>query len=104
MNWGERKALATDRPGSSAEARRSDAAPAGAAAGGWRTVSAAGISNTQATMPTISMAARQAYANISQRAKGETVIGAPPMPADTRDTARLRLLSNHVVVAAIIGA
>jgi len=41
---------------------------------------------------------------ISQRAVGEIVMGAMPMPADTSETARLRLLSNHRVAAAIIGA
>jgi len=35
---------------------------------------------------------------------GEIVMGATPMPADTSETARLRLLSNQVVAAAIIGA
>ena len=32
------------------------------------------------------------------------VIGATPMPAETSDTARLRLVSNQAVVSAIIGA
>ena len=41
---------------------------------------------------------------MSQRAKGEMVSGATPMPAETSDTARLRLVSNHPVTAAIIGA
>jgi hypothetical protein len=41
---------------------------------------------------------------MSQRAKGEMVIGATPMPAETSDTARPRFLSNHAVVAAVIGA
>jgi len=40
---------------------------------------------------------------ISQRANGEIVIGATPMPADTSETARLRFCSNHAVAAAIIG-
>ena len=39
-----------------------------------------------------------------QRASGEIVIGATPMPADTSDTARLRLSANQSVAAAIIGA
>jgi hypothetical protein len=55
-------------------------------------------------MPIAIIATRQSYVEISQRANGEIVIGATPMPAETRETARLRLLSNHLVVAAIIGA
>ena len=34
----------------------------------------------------------------------EIVIGATPIPAETSETARLRLLSNQTVAAAIIGA
>ena len=41
---------------------------------------------------------------MSQRANGEIVIGATPMPAETSETARPRLSSNQPVVAAIIGA
>ena len=40
----------------------------------------------------------------SQAAKGDMVIGAIPMPADTSDTARLRCVSNQPVTHAIIGA
>ena len=40
---------------------------------------------------------------ISQRANGEIVIGATPMPAETSETARLRWVSNQAVVSAIIG-
>ena len=46
---------------------------------------------------------RQSYIETSQAANGETVIGAMPMPADTSDTARLRLVSNQPVTQAIIG-
>ena len=35
---------------------------------------------------------------------GDMVIGAIPMPAETRDTARLRCVSNQPVTQAIIGA
>ena len=41
---------------------------------------------------------------MSQPAKGEIVNGATPMPAETSDTARLRLVSNQPVTVAIIGA
>ena len=41
--------------------------------------------------------------DISQLAKGEIVIGATPMPADTSDTARLRCVSNQPVTVAIVG-
>ena len=50
------------------------------------------------------IAVRQSYAVINQRANGEIVIGATPMPAETSDTARLRCVSNQAVVSAIIGA
>ncbi len=40
----------------------------------------------------------------SHAAKGDMVIGATPMPADTSDTARLRCVSNQPVTHAIIGA
>ena len=51
-----------------------------------------------------SIAVRQSYVVINQRASGEIVIGATPMPAETSDTARLRCVSNYAVVNAIIGA
>ena len=41
---------------------------------------------------------------MSPAAKGDIVIGAMPIPAETRDTARLRSVSNQPVTAAIIGA
>ena len=41
---------------------------------------------------------------MSSAAKGDMVIGAIPMPADTRDTARLRWVSNQPVTQAIMGA
>jgi hypothetical protein len=41
---------------------------------------------------------------ISQRAKGATVSGATPMPAETSATARLRLCSNQPDATAINGA
>ena len=62
------------------------------------------MSRIQAPTPMVAMAVRQSYSWSSQAAKGETVIGATPMPADTSETARLRLVVNHPVVAAIIGA
>ncbi|MNY71347.1 hypothetical protein D3C86_2096660 [compost metagenome] len=40
----------------------------------------------------------------SHAASGDMVIGAMPMPAETRDTARLRWVSNQPVTQAIIGA
>src|SRR5260370_38809800 len=91
-------------PGRSATASVSEAAPSFAALDGRRTSSAAGINSTHAAIPMVIIATRQLYVEISQRANGEMVIGATPIPAETRETARLRLLSNHLVVAAIIGA
>src|SRR5829696_7306150 len=40
----------------------------------------------------------------SHAAKGDMVRGAMPMPADTRETARLRCVSNEPVTQAISGA
>src|SRR5688572_11842634 len=40
----------------------------------------------------------------SHAANGDMVIGAMPMPAETRETARLRWVSNQPVTHAIIGA
>ena len=45
----------------------------------------------------VSIAMRQSYVEISQRANGEMVIGATPIPAETSETARPRLFSNHAV-------
>jgi hypothetical protein len=41
---------------------------------------------------------------MSRAANGDMVIGAIPMPAETRDTARLRFVSNQPVTQAIMGA
>jgi hypothetical protein len=41
---------------------------------------------------------------MSRAANGDMVIGAMPMPAETRDTARLRCVSNQPVTQAIMGA
>jgi hypothetical protein len=41
---------------------------------------------------------------ISQRANGDIVMGATPIPAETSDTARLRLVSNHRAAVVIMGA
>ena len=47
---------------------------------------------------------RQSWLETSQAAKGDMVIGAMPMPAETSETARLRWVSNQPVTQAIIGA
>jgi hypothetical protein len=41
---------------------------------------------------------------MSQPAIGDIVIGAMPIPAETRDTAKLLCVSNHPVTVAIMGA
>ena len=51
----------------------------------------------------VSCALRQSWLASSQAASGEIVIGATPMPAETSDTARLRLRVSHDVTDAIIG-
>jgi hypothetical protein len=50
------------------------------------------------------MAVRQSCAEINHCAKGEMVMGATPIPAETSETATLRCLSNQPVTVAIIGA
>src|SRR5678815_4510889 len=99
MNCRERKACASEviEPAASPGA----AAPAVASTGRCRTRNDAGISNTHASTPMSNIAVRQSYAVISQRANGEIVSGATPMPAETSETARLRCVSNHAVVAAV---
>ncbi len=52
----------------------------------------------------MSIAVRQSWCVTSQAASGDMVIGAMPMPAETRETARLRCVSNHPVTQAIKGA
>ncbi len=47
----------------------------------------------------ISSEVRQSWLEISQAASGDMVIGAMPMPAETSDTASLRLVSNQPVTA-----
>ena len=50
------------------------------------------------------IAVRQSWLEMSQPAKGVMVIGAMPMPAETRETASARPVVNQPVTAAIIGA
>ena len=50
------------------------------------------------------MDVRQSWPETSQAAKGDMVIGAMPMPAETSETARLRWVSNQPVTHAIMGA
>src|ERR1700754_3943197 len=93
MNWRDPNAAATEAIGPSETALA--AGPDVAAAGGCRTNIAAGVNNAQARMPIANIAVRQSYVVINQRANGEIVIGATPMPAETSDTARLRCVSNQ---------
>src|SRR3954454_8688955 len=102
-NCGVLNARAAERPVLSLGVLWPGAGSASAETGGVRTSSAAGMSRIQAPTPTIAMAVRQSYSWSSHAAKGEMVIGATPMPAETSETARLRLVVNHPVVAAIIG-
>src|SRR5260221_12172066 len=68
-----------------------------------RTKRAAGIRSTHTTRPMVSCALRQSVFCSSHAANGETVIGATPIPAETRDTARLRRFGSHALTAVIIG-
>src|SRR4051794_27255797 len=103
MNWRERSASPRELIGPSGSGPEADALPDDGT-GGCRTNIAAGINSTHARIPMTNIAVRQSYAVINQRANGEIVIGATPMPAETSDTARLRCVSNQAVVSAIIGA
>ena len=58
---------------------------------------------TSATSPSTSMAVRQSYAEIIQRAMGPITEEPRLSPADTRATARLRWAVNQRVVVAVIG-
>src|SRR5436190_22398191 len=79
------------------------ACPALAAAGAERTSSARGISSTHAAMPIVSCALRQSLFSRSKATSGDTVIGATPTPADTSDTAILRLLGSQALTTVIMG-
>ncbi len=81
------------------------AMPAAAAAAGARRIrKLAGSSSAQTAMPMTSCEKRQSVRETSSAAMGATVIGATPMPAETSDTARLRLRSNQAATVAISGA
>src|SRR5438552_19114785 len=83
--------------------------PAGASAWDWvttgagRTSSASGIKSTQATMPIVSCALRQSVFWSSKATSGDTVIGATPIPADTSETAMLRVFGSHALTTVRIG-
>src|SRR5579862_1673605 len=80
-------------------------APATASTGGRRTSSAAGIINAIATPASSHNVCRQSWVTvISRAARGDIVIGARPIPADTSETASARCVSNQPVTQAIIGA
>jgi hypothetical protein len=64
---------------------------------------AVGMRRTQTPMPIMSMAVRQSVKITSWAAIGATVMGAMPMPAETRETARLRRVSNQPVTVAMRG-
>lgn len=94
-------ASAADRDDCSLISRGAVAGPANA--GGRRIRSEIGIIETATILAIICMALRQSWPSISQAASGDMVMGAMPMPAETRDTARLRWVSNHPVTLAMIG-
>src|SRR6185312_8628781 len=103
MNCGERSACAVDISvcGVPPSAGAADAA---ASAGGRRTNSETGIMIPPTTAERISIVVRQSWPETSQATRGDMVMGAIPMPAETSDTARLRWVSNQPVTVAIIGA
>src|ERR1700722_9460590 len=73
-------------------------------AGGRRTSNATGIITAAASAASIWRDVLQSWLAMSRAANGDMVIGAIPMPAETRDTARLRCVSNQPVTQAIMGA
>ncbi len=73
-------------------------------AGGRRTSNATGIMTTAVSAARICREVLQSWLEMSRAANGDMVIGAIPMPAETRDTARLRCVSNQPVTQAIMGA
>src|ERR1700758_2824953 len=102
MNCGER--IASARVSSGRGSVLTEAGALAASAGGRRTNSDTGIMMDATTPDRISMVVRQSWCETSQATIGDIVIGAMPMPAETRDTARLRWVSNQPVTVAIIGA
>ena len=74
-----------------------------ASAGAGRNSSAAGTITAQAIRPSVIMAKRQSCVTISQRASGATRVVPSARPAETRETARLRLRTNQLAVAAVSG-
>ena len=73
-------------------------------AGGRRTNKATGIIRAAAIAARIWREVLQSWLEMSRAASGDMVMGAMPMPAETRDTARLRCVSNQPVTQAIMGA
>src|SRR5258708_36016360 len=66
-------------------------------AGGRRTSNATGIITTATSTARIWRDVLQSWLEMSRAANGDVVIGAIPMPAETRDKARLRCLSKQPV-------
>src|SRR5689334_3178412 len=104
-NCGDRSTVPRDMPSmaASAPAGIADAAAA-SSAGGRRTSSDTGIISRATSAASTRSVVRQGWFDTSHAASGAIVIGAMPMPAETSDTARLRLVSNQPVTVAIIGA
>src|SRR4051812_26891918 len=102
-NWGDRTAAPTDisEPGPTLTEL---SPPLVSNAGGRRTRKDVGIMIPAAIARIYRSAARQSWREMSQPARGDMVIGAMPIPADTNDTARLRWVSNQPVTVAIMGA
>src|SRR5271155_3870848 len=73
-------------------------------ADGRCTSNAAGIMTTAASAASIWRDVLQSGLGMSRAANGDMVIGAIPMRAETKDTARLRCVSNQPVAQAIMGA
>src|SRR5829696_6610938 len=83
-NWGDRTASPTDIS-DCASPFAGAAALAAASAGGRRTSSDAGIMMIATIAATICSVVRQSWNETSQATSGAMVIGAMPIPAETRD-------------------
>ena len=70
---------------------------------GSRTRKAAGMMTSHTTSPMISIAKRQSWVVMSQRATGPMIAEPTLRPAETRATARLRCRVNQRVVVAVKG-
>src|SRR5580704_12407510 len=103
QNTGVFSACRTVIPAVAAPATGGAAVDPTSTAGAGRSSKAAGRMTAQAIKPSVSMAKRQSWVTISQRASGAITVVPSARPAETRETARLRWRVNQLLVAAVSG-